>query len=68
MTIYELLSRRDREEVNAEFAGKGYSVLKRSVADAVIRALEPIRTKYLELSAASEIMMSCSRTVLKALV
>jgi tryptophanyl-tRNA synthetase len=56
LTIYELLSRRDREEVNAEFAGKGYSVLKRSVADVVIRELEPIRARYLELSAAPEIL------------
>ena len=56
LTIYELLSRRDREEVNAEFAGKGYSVLKRAVADVVIGALEPIRTKYLELAAAPEIL------------
>lgn len=54
MTIYELLSQRDREEVNAEFAGKGYSVLKRAVADVVIWTLEPIRTRYLELSAAPD--------------
>lgn len=56
LTIYELLSRRDRDEVNAEFAGKGYAVLKRAVADVVIRALEPIRTRYLELSAAPELL------------
>jgi len=56
LTIYELLSRRDREEVNAEFAGKGYSVLKRAVADVVIRALEPIRSRYLELSDTPEVL------------
>ena len=56
LTIYALLSRREREEVDAEFAGKGYSDLKRAVADLVIRTLEPIRTRYLELSAAPEIL------------
>lgn len=56
LTIYELLSRRDRKEVNAEFAGKGYAILKRAVADVVVQALEPIRTRYLELSAAPEIL------------
>ena len=54
LTIYALLSRRGREEADAEFAGKGYSDLKRAVADVVIRTLEPIRTKYMEFAAAPE--------------
>jgi tryptophanyl-tRNA synthetase len=40
--------------VSAEFAGKGYSELKRAVADLVIATLEPIRLRYLRLSDAPE--------------
>lgn len=54
LTIYELLSGQDREAVQAEFIGKGYNTLKRTVADLVVTALEPIRQKYLDLSADPE--------------
>lgn len=50
LTIYELLSGRDREAVQTEFDGKGYAVLKRAVADLVVTTLEPIRQRYLDLS------------------
>lgn len=52
--IYELLSGRGREEVQAAFVGKGYMVLKRAVADLVVTTLEPIRQRYLDLSAQPE--------------
>src|SRR5438093_558403 len=54
LTIYELLSGRRREAVHAAFVGKGYTVLKRAVADLVVSTLEPIRQRYLELSAQPE--------------
>jgi tryptophanyl-tRNA synthetase len=54
LTIYELLSGRRREAVQAEFIGKGYNTLKRTVADLVVTALEPIRQKYFDLSAEPE--------------
>ncbi len=50
LKIHELLSGQTAEESRAQFAGKGYSVLKRAVADQVITALEPVRQRYLELS------------------
>ncbi|HET8712077.1 MAG TPA: tryptophan--tRNA ligase [Gemmatimonadales bacterium] len=50
LTIYELLSGRGREAVQADFEGKGYDTLKRAVADLVVTTLEPIREKYLDLS------------------
>jgi tryptophanyl-tRNA synthetase len=50
LTIYELLSRRSREAVHAEFVGKGYNVLKRALTDLVVTTLEPIRQSYLDLS------------------
>ena len=51
VTIYEAFSERGRAEVEREFTGKGYSVLKRRVADLVVSTLDPIRRRYLELSA-----------------
>lgn len=51
VTIYEALSGRPRPDVEAEFAGQGYSALKRAVADLVVSTLDPIRRRYLELSA-----------------
>ena len=56
LTIYHLLSGQDRAAVNAEFAGKSYSTLKRSVAELVIATLQPIRTRFLEISAAPEVL------------
>ena len=54
LTIYELLSGRSREAVQAEFVGKGYNMLKRAVADLVVTTLEPIRQTYLDLSGEPE--------------
>jgi tryptophanyl-tRNA synthetase len=54
LTIYQVLSGRDAAEVSADFAGKGYSELKRAVADLVIATLEPIRLQYLRLADAPE--------------
>mgnify|MGYP003407596341 CR=1 FL=1 len=41
-------------EVLAEFEGKGYAMLKASVAEAVISTLDPIQQRYRELSAEPE--------------
>ena len=51
VTIYEALSERARAEVEREFAGTGYTVLKRAVVDVIIAATEPIRKRYGELVA-----------------
>lgn len=51
LTIYRLLTGRSGEAVLAEFAGKGYALLKHATADVVISALDPIRRRYRELSA-----------------
>jgi len=50
LTIYEILSGRSPEAVQNEFVGKGYTVLKRAVADLVVATLEPIQRRYIELS------------------
>lgn len=49
LEIYELLSGQGRPEIEAHFAGQGYAVLKREVAEVVIEALCPIRARYREL-------------------
>lgn len=48
-TIYEALSDRSRADIEREFSGQGYGVLKRAVADAIVVATEPIRRRYGEL-------------------
>jgi tryptophanyl-tRNA synthetase len=49
LQIYELLTGRSRPEIEAHFAGKGYGVLKRELAEVVIEALRPIRERYYQL-------------------
>ena len=52
LTIYQVLTRQSREQVEADFAGaRGYGDLKNTVADVVIEALAPIRERYRELMA-----------------
>lgn len=51
LTLFEVLSGESRQQIEARFVGKGYGHLKRTVADQVIVALEPIRTRYAELMA-----------------
>jgi len=46
LEIYELLTGRDRLAIEEHFAGKGYSVLKLEVAEAVIETLRPIRERH----------------------
>ncbi|MBN1935179.1 MAG: tryptophan--tRNA ligase [Anaerolineae bacterium] len=46
LEIYELLTGSSRAQIEAEFAGQGYAVLKNRVADVVIEALRPIRERY----------------------
>ncbi len=47
LEIYELLTGKRRDVIEAHFAGKGYGQLKQEVAEVVIEALRPIRERYL---------------------
>ncbi len=52
LTIYQVLTRQSREQVEADFASaRGYGDLKNTVAGVVIEALAPIRDRYRELMA-----------------
>ena len=43
MNIYSTVTGKSFEEIEAEFAGKGYGAFKPAVAEAVIESLRPIR-------------------------
>lgn len=49
LQIYSALSGKTLDAIEAAFAGKGYGDLKKSVADQVIAALEPVQARYKEL-------------------
>ncbi len=50
LSIYQVLTRQSREQVEADFASaRGYGDLKKKVADVVIEAIAPIRARYREL-------------------
>ena len=52
LTIYQVITRKSREEVERDFASaRGYGDLKGTVADVVIEAIAPIRQRYRELMA-----------------
>jgi tryptophanyl-tRNA synthetase len=48
MGIYRAVTGKEMTEIETEFAGKGYGDFKKSVAEAVIAHLDPIRTKIEE--------------------
>ncbi|HET9847847.1 MAG TPA: tryptophan--tRNA ligase [Candidatus Dormibacteraeota bacterium] len=49
LEIYRTIRQKEWPDVEKEFAGKPYSVVKSAVADAVIEALEPIQRRYREI-------------------
>jgi tryptophanyl-tRNA synthetase len=52
LTIYEALGGGEsREQIEAEFAGKGYKEFKAALAERIVAALEPIQQRYAELTA-----------------
>ena len=51
LTIYEVLGGETREQIEAEFAGKGYKEFKAALADRVVATLEPIQQRYAEITA-----------------
>lgn len=49
MTIYGLIKEKSMEEIEKEFAEKGYGDFKMAVAEAIIERLEPLQKRYNEL-------------------
>ncbi len=50
LTIYQLLTAKNREEIEDHFAGKSYKDLKEQVAEVVIESLRPLQERYYELT------------------
>ena len=48
--LYQVATGKSFEAIEAEFAGKGYGDFKSAVADAVAEFINPIRTRYEEIS------------------
>lgn len=51
LVLYQSLTGLDAENIEAHFSGKGYADLKRELTEVVINTLQPIQTRYSELSA-----------------
>lgn len=51
MEIYGIITNKTMAEIEKEFEGQGYGTFKTAVAEAIIKELEPFRTKYNELMA-----------------
>ena len=49
MTIYSLIENKSMDDIEKEFEGKGYGHFKTTVAESVIKRLEPLQNKYNEL-------------------
>jgi tryptophanyl-tRNA synthetase len=50
LTLYEVLTGQSRPAIEDKFAGKGYGFLKRELVDTVVKTLEPIQTRYREIT------------------
>lgn len=50
LTIYQSITSQDKAAIEADFVGKGYGDLKRTVADAVVACIEPIQSEYARLT------------------
>lgn len=61
MTIYSCVTGKSYEEIEAEFAGKGYGDFKMAVGQAVADHLAPIREKYNRLMNDKPYLESCYR-------
>lgn len=49
LTIYQLLTGQSQQEIEAEFAGKGYGDFKAALIERLVATLEPIQKRYYEL-------------------
>jgi tryptophanyl-tRNA synthetase len=51
LTIYETLTGESRAAIESRFAGQGYGVLKKAVAEAVVETLRPMQERYAQITA-----------------
>lgn len=55
LSIYSILTERPVSEIEKEYEGKGYGDFKADVAQVVVKAIEPIQSKYYSLMESSEL-------------
>ena len=61
MGIYSCITEKSMEEIEAEFAGKGYGDFKTAVGEAVVEELRPIQEKFQQLIADKAYLEQCYR-------
>lgn len=61
MTIYSAVTGRNFDEIETEFAGKGYGDFKKAVGEAVIAELEPVQKRFSELMADKAYLKECQQ-------
>lgn len=61
MTIYGAVTGKNYEEIENEFAGKGYGDFKTAVGEAVVEELRPIRERYEQLMRDKAYLEECYR-------
>ncbi|MBT2756384.1 tryptophan--tRNA ligase [Mesobacillus foraminis] len=55
LSIYSILTERPVSEIEKDYEGKGYGDFKADVAQVVVKAIEPIQSKYYSLMESSEL-------------
>jgi tryptophanyl-tRNA synthetase len=53
LTLYQLMTEKDRDEIEAYFEGKSYKDLKEELAEVVIENLHPLQQRYSDLTGES---------------
>jgi tryptophanyl-tRNA synthetase len=53
LTLFQLMTEKDREEIEAHFEGKSYKDLKEELAEVVIESLQPLQQRYSVLTSES---------------
>lgn len=61
MSIYSSVTGKNFEEIEHEFAGKGYGDFKSAVGEAVVEELRPIRERFDDLMKNKDYLESCYR-------
>ena len=49
LTLYEVMSKQPREQIEAEFHGQGYGKLKKALVELTVEHLRPVRERYADL-------------------
>lgn len=49
LTIYQMITEQSQQEIEAEFAGKGYGEFKAALTERLVETLAPIQRRYYEL-------------------